>query len=553
MQKIVINATIEDIHLGVEFVERVLRRPSLKTKDLAKAMLITEEAMVRLIEHAKPGDKLTVGARFGYGVGKIQLRCNGEAFDGNSLSLDLGGANEAFDGDDEYNEEATRSMLLSAFKDNIEYSHKGDNNHVKITVGDREKVFIKRTLVSVALGLAVGMILRLALSPESAHWFADTILLPIQSIYLNSLEMITAPTVFFSLLVATARFNNFSDPGKVSRKIIINYGATTVIAVAIGVLVFNMLSPLMAPFAGLTNSYLHADESYIMSTSILSMLANIIPADIISPFQNTDALQLLVLSILCGAAIGKCGKHSERLNDAAEAFNSFFSAVAGLVSQMVPVATFFTLLLLLCEFRPRSLLAPLFALGASMVGALIMILIYMTYIIIVGRVNPIIFIKKYIPIFRASIFSEANTSQVFDTMKFCQKKLGISKKVSSFSIPFGAIANMDGNCIYLTIAVFLMAFLGGVEMGPAELAKILFMIVVLSLGSPISSGSAMIALTLLMNQMGMSVIVISLLLASNAFVEIVISAFNTLGDVAITLAVARSENLVDVDVYNKLD
>lgn len=111
---------------------------------------------------------------------------------------------------------------------------------------------------------------------------------------------------------------------------------------------------------------------------------------------------------------------------------------------------------------------------------------------------------------------------------------------------------MVGNCVYLTIATLFLARVAGVELVGIDLAIVLFMIVVLSIGSAIAPGSVPMALTILLAQIGVSVVGIMLVLSLNVFMEMAMTMTNTFGDVATSLTLARTENLLDLQTFNSL-
>ena len=111
--------------------------------------------------------------------------------------------------------------------------------------------------------------------------------------------------------------------------------------------------------------------------------------------------------------------------------------------------------------------------------------------------------------------------------------------------------NLDGNCIYLTIAGLFLARLCGIELFGSDIISMVFAINILSIGAPITPGSALLCLFVLLTQMGVSLNIIILIMGVNFFIEMILAMANTMGDVAITLVVARSENLIDLEKYNK--
>ena len=78
-----------------------------------------------------------------------------------------------------------------------------------------------------------------------------------------------------------------------------------------------------------------------------------------------------------------------------------------------------------------------------------------------------------------------------------------------------------------------------------------FAIIILSVGAPITPGSALLCLFVLLTQMGVALDITILIMGVNFFIEMLLAMANTMGVVAITLVVATGENMVDLKKYNK--
>jgi Na+/H+-dicarboxylate symporter len=187
----------------------------------------------------------------------------------------------------------------------------------------------------------------------------------------------------------------------------------------------------------------------------------------------------------------------------------------------------------------------------TLAGLMLIMLFYCLTILIRGRLNPIVFLKKYLPEMKNTFVQGSGIASIPDTIRCCQLDFGISPKVYSFAIPFGATVNLDGNCIYLSIAGLFLARMCGIELFSTEVVSMVFAIIILSIGAPITPGSALLCLFVLLTQMGVSLDMTILVMGVNFFIEMFLAMTNTMGDVAISLTVARSENLVDLKTYYK--
>ena len=542
MPKVFLPTKIDEIDTAIQFVQTALEKYHILGKDQARALLLTEEAMVKLITNAPDDGQMQLSIRRMYNTATITISAKGDPFEGDDFIAPV-----AEVGSGHGSEEAIRSMLLRANSGRIAYSRRGEYNFVKIGAGAKERLFAIRTFLAFFAAIVAAFLLGLILPDETRTFIMEGLLFPVEDIFLKSLKLVTAPAVFFSLTTVVARMTSFSDPGRITLKIILTYLVTSVFSVLIGIAVFRGFEA----FVGV-DSILRGAVSEVPGGSIMPIsetLINFIPGNIIEPFLNTDSVQLLILAILAGFALGRVGTYSTFLTNLAGALDKFFSSAVEIVSAFVPTATFFVTMLSIFYFGWGALWAAAEILIMVITGFLLAILITLLYVWIAGGLNPIIFVKKTWKTIWSTFLGGSSLGAVADTSRLCEKKLGVSSTLTSFSIPFGATSNLNGNCIYLTIAGLSLAQLCGVDVLGTNLLTIAFMVLVLSVGSPITPGSAMLALILLMTQMGVSIVVISFMLGLNALIEMLLAAFNTVDDIATTLVISKREKLFNADIY----
>jgi len=544
MQKISIPATTDSIPDGIDFIRQTFKKYKIKRKSMMEALLIAEESMVRLIGNAEENVQMQISIRRSYNNAIVTISAKGSHFESRELGVEFGDSDIGHD-----SEEAIRSLLLHAHADKISYYRRGGYNFVRINTGVKEQIFFFKTLLALFFGFVVAAILSLVLSDDTAKAMSEQVLLPIQTIFVNSLQLVTAPCMFFSIMVSVSRYMSLTDPDRVSQKVIIGYLFTSVFAVGVGVLVCTVFQPNLSlgGFASELAKYESNNVSDI--NTILEMFADIFPTNIITPFLENNPVQLLVLSVIGGVALGKAGRNSSTLVDIFDALDKFFGYTAEIVSGLIPFAVFFVTILKVLYFGGASVIVTVKVVALVILGFVFVFCGYILFLLVVARLNPIVFLKKSAKTIVGIFLRGSSVASIPDTTACCQDKLGASPKVCNFSIPFGAISNLDGNCVYLTIAGMLLARICGVDILGRDLVTVALMVIILSIGSPITPGSAIIALTMLFSQIGMSLSIISLLIGVNAFIEMILAVCNTVGDMVTSLVIAKQEKLLDESVY----
>lgn len=346
------------------------------------------------------------------------------------------------------------------------------------------------------------------------------------------------------------QFSDLSALGRIGGKTLALYLCTTLIAVGVGIGAFYLFQPGGTNLAGL-----EADASSITSktvnVSIRDTIVGIVPTNFLSPFQESNMLQLIFLAVVCGVATDLIGKYSTMLTDFFQACNDLFLKITTLFIRVMPVAVFCSISSMILTMGTPSVLTLLGMFATFLFGLACMIAVYCLMMLALARLNPFPFLRKYAPVM-AQVFSMASSNASIPiNMEACEKKLGISGRVFSLSIPLGATLNMDGTCVHLAVFALALAKVYGVPIGGGMLLSMIVSIIVLSIGAPGIPGSGLICLSVLLTQMNVPVEAIGLVMGIDSLIGMFRCMSNCLGDVAVTSIVAKSEGQMDMKVYRQ--
>lgn len=182
-------------------------------------------------------DTVKVRKRFG----DISLRLETEGDEYNPLTI----LTEWNEDDPDYQ----RTIVLKSKKEQLSYAHSNGKNIVTIKVHEAGNKQIRYTLFAMVMGILAGAILKEMISPELITMVNKTVIGSIRTMFLNSLNMMIAPVVFFSIISGLTSISNASDIGRIGGKLVGVYMCTTVIAtffsIAIGLLMFHGGVPQM--------------------------------------------------------------------------------------------------------------------------------------------------------------------------------------------------------------------------------------------------------------------------------------------------------------------
>ena len=547
-KKEVFSSDNEGLLKAVDCVEKNLVSCKIKGKELRRAILTAEEAFASLIEQADEDSTVSMKLRSFQGNVSIEFISHGKEFDPVS-SMDKF---TSIDVDDteagNVSQNAIRSILLNAFTDRIRYDHRNGVNRIKMRAVKSRQSFLWQTLGAMIVAILVGFIFS-RFAPEVFNKGLNTYcLVPVKTMYMNALKMCVAPVVFFSIISCVVQFSDLRELGRIGGKVFFSYLFTTVVAVGVGLGVYFLMQPggAMATSAA---ADVASVTSKIEDISILDTIINIVPSDIISPFLQSNMLQLIFMAILAGVAVGMIGQYSHMLREIIGACNDLFLMIITLIIRVMPIAVFCSMCSMMLELGIDTIISVMGMFGTFLVGLLCMMLVYCLILAVFGRMNPITFIKKYAPTMLQVFSTASSNASIPLNMQACEKKLGISASVYSLSIPLGATINMDGTCIHLAVFSLALAKVYGVDISGAAILSLVVSIIVLSMGAPGIPGSGLICLSVILTQIGVPIEAIGIVMGVDSLAGMFRTMSNCLGDVAITTVVAKSEKKIDMDIY----
>jgi Na+/H+-dicarboxylate symporter len=368
------------------------------------------------------------------------------------------------------------------------------------------------------------------------------------TIFINLLKMLIVPLIFFSLVSGISSLSNLSSLGKITSKTIALYLATTAIAVSLSL----FIGTIFKPGSGYSSSISVAPDSLPQSQGVFETIVNIFPSNILDAMANNEMLAVVFFSILFGLALSKTNHLTDNLSNSFEKLNTVFMQLVITVISFAPIGVF-------CLIGKFVIVDGLdvFQEAFKYVVLLIAVLIihaFVTYTVILKLFTTIsikrFFIKmKDVAIFAFSTSSSAATIPV--TLKTVQDELGVNKNVASFVVPVGATINMDGTAIMQGMATVFIAQMSGIDLTLIQYVQVVLLAVVASIGAAAVPSAGTITLVLILQQFGLPLEAIGIILAVDRILDMLRTSVNVTGDAAVSCIVAESEGMLDKNIFNK--
>jgi Na+/H+-dicarboxylate symporter len=369
------------------------------------------------------------------------------------------------------------------------------------------------------------------------------------SIFIASLKMLVVPLVFVSLVCGTSSLSDPSKLGRLGGKSILLYIGTTAIAISLAV----SFALLVAPGEGLN---LTTESAYVAkeAPTLGQVIINMMPTNPINAMAEGNMLQIIVFAVLFGIAMTLSGGSGKRLTAVFEDFSTVIMKLVTILMNLAPYGVFALMAKLSATIGLETfsgLLKYFF-----LVVFVLFIHAFMTYPIILkllSGLNPLMLIRKMrdAALFAFSTASSSATLPV--TMETAIKKLGVKRSVASFTVPLGSTINMDGTAIMQGVATVFIAQVYAVDLSLGDYMMVILTATLASIGTAGVPGVGLIMLAMVLQQVNLPVEGIALIIGVDRLLDMTRTAVNVTGDCMVACIVGKSENELDIDVFNDPD
>ncbi|MBN8827327.1 MAG: dicarboxylate/amino acid:cation symporter [Sphingobacteriia bacterium] len=399
----------------------------------------------------------------------------------------------------------------------------------------------------VTIGLVSGVIFGLTVKKLEISHYVEYVK-PIGDIFINMIKMIVMPLIFFSIVSGITSISDSRTLGRVGLKATIAFMVTTTFAIIIGLAV----SLILKPGEGVTlNFEQNLDAEPAKKFDFIKMVVNIVPSNIFETLASGDTLQIVFFAIFTGITLNKMNsEYGRRIISGCQLMAQLVFKMIELIMQISPYGAF-ALTSWVIGTQGIDVLHSLIKLVFAVVFAMgLQYAIFGLLIYFFGGLSPIPFYRKSFEYQALAFSTSSSKAALTTTMKICREKLGISKTSTSFVLPLGASINMDGMAIYLGMCAVFFAQATGFNL---RLYDYLIVVVTATLGSIGVAGipgGSMVMLPMILSSIGMPIEGVALIAGIDRILDMLRTTINITGDVTITLLVDKSENMLNVDVYN---
>jgi len=405
-------------------------------------------------------------------------------------------------------------------------------------------------LIAIVVGVVVGVVLNGHI--ERAHVageqieradvvckYAGSVKL-IGDLFIRLLEMLIVPLIMASMVTGVVSIGNVRSLGRIGFRTFAYYLATTLLAVAVGLVLVNVI----APGAGveMPASQEETQEATHKPPTAGSIITDMVPENIVGAMAQSKFLSVIFFSLLLGVALSTVGEKARPLIELFDALNSVMLKITGWIMHLAPFGVCALMAYIVGNLGIDVIKDLAKYMATVVLGLGIHACVTLPILLFVfARYSPLRFFRHVFSAV-ATAFSTASSAATLPiTMDCLEENAGISNKVTSFVIPLGATVNMDGTALYEAVAAMFIAQAYGIEMTLVQQIVIMLTATLASIGAAAIPSAGLFTMMIVLNTVGLPLEGLAMIWAVDRLLDMCRTAVNVWGDSCGTAIVAKLE------------
>lgn len=413
---------------------------------------------------------------------------------------------------------------------------------------ESRKPFYAHLYVQVLFAIAAGIAL--------GHFYPETgeAMKPLGDGFIKLIKMIIAPIIFVTVVHGIAAMRDVKRVGRVGVKALIYFEVVTTIALAIGLIVGNIAQPgagMNVDVSAIDTKDIAGFVSKAQDESTVGFLLDIIPRTMIGAFADGNILQVLFIALLFAFGLQALGERGQPLINLIDQIAQVLFKIVGYIMKIAPIGAFGAMAFTIGKYGLTTLKSLALLMGSFYLTCILFIFVVLgtiAYLSGFSILRLIVYIKEELLI----VLGTSSSESVLPRMIAKMEKAGVDESVAGLVIPTGYAFNLDGTCIYLTMAALFLAQATNTDLSIWQQLGILGVLLVTSKGAAAVTGSGFITLAATLATTGtIPVASIALILGIDRFMSEARALTNLIGNGVATIVVAKSEGALDEAAFRK--
>ena len=358
--------------------------------------------------------------------------------------------------------------------------------------------------------------------------------------FIRLLKMIIIPLILASLVSGVVSLGDARNLGRLGGKTFLYYMTTTVLAVAVGLVLVNVIRPGERFDPDKAPTTVVDTES--KPPSISSVLEDIVPDNIVDAMAKGSVLSIIFFSILLGTAILSVGEKAQPLAAFFESLNAIIMKIVGWIMALAPIGVFALMARMIgtlgiTVMKPLAFHMLTVLLGLAIHGVIILPLLLRVF----ARYSPLKFIKDMFSAVLTAFSTASSSATLPITMECIEENTGASNRVASFVLPLGATVNMDGTALYEAVAAMFIAQTYGIDLSLGQQLVIMLTATLASIGAAAIPSAALVTMVIVLRSVNLPMEGIGMIWAVDRILDMFRTAVNVWGDSCGTAIIANLE------------
>ena len=407
-----------------------------------------------------------------------------------------------------------------------------------MTVAKLFRTLYFQVLVAIAAGIALGV-----LAPAAAQAMQ-----PLGDGFIKLIKMLIAPIIFCTVVTGIGGMEKLREVGKAGGLALLYFEVVTTLALVVGLVIVNVLRPGAGMNVDPAALDTHAVAQYVQPgrlPGVVDYLLGIIPNTFFDAFAKGDVLQVLLLALLFGFALHACGGRNTPVYELIEKASAVLFKIVGLVMRAAPVGAFGAMAFVIGRYGAHTLVS----LGALLACFYLTCIVFV--LVVLGAVArwqgfSILRFIRYIREELLIVLGTSSSESVLPRMMAKLETLGVHPTVVGLVIPTGYSFNLDGTCIYLTLAAVFIAQATNTPLDVWQQIGLVVVLLLTSKGAAGVTGSGFIVLAATLSSVGhVPVAGVALIFGIDKFMSEARALTNLVGNGVATVVVGRWCGRVD--------
>lgn len=329
---------------------------------------------------------------------------------------------------------------------------------------------------SVAIAVILALITGYADNP-----FLDKLASSVSDVFINLLKLVSVPIIFLSIVSTVSGMESLHEFKTLGKKVVKYTLLTTFIASAIALLVFNVIQPVHSQLAATTpETAVPSDQ-----TGYLAYLLQVIPSNMVQPFSENHVISVLFLAILISLATLTLPEQNRTVLHSL--FSSLYAAIMKVTSWIIlgmPLAIWSFVTLFINDMKNGLEVSSLALYLTCVIAAnLIQGLIVLPIFVKCKGISPIALAKGMMPALSVAFFTKSSAATLPMAMRCAEEKIGISRKISSFTFPLCTTINMNACAAFILTTVLFVSMSHGMTYSWLEMGVWVFVATIAAVGN----------------------------------------------------------------------